>query len=89
MGKLKQENRKEIEHFKGIIREQKAIIRSLQRRLRDLEKREHGTKKEKYREQEESQDNICENCGKGELVVKDFRFVKYIVCLLCEFKEKY
>lgn len=76
MGKSKSKSRKEVEHLRG-------VIRSLKKQLRNRQAQE-GT-----REKKESDDfETCSRCGKGTLSFKDFVHVKFLVCDVCDFREK-
>lgn len=84
MGKSKRKTHSEVEHLKGVIRSQKSEIRQLKKLLRQ---------KDKYYDDvaenvEEENEDKCPNCGKGEIRIVDFSFVKYEACDICKYKVK-
>ena len=91
MGKLRQKNASGSEYFRGVIREQKSLIKSLRRQVRELEKRYQPGSYKDEDDEEDTQEiviNVCNDCGKGALMEKDFLYIKYLFCSLCNYKEK-
>lgn len=88
----KSKTHKELDHYQGIIKEQKSVIRKLQRELVYYKKREHiaedaisgALDTTEAKEKKE----ICSECGKAELtfvVVANRGFKR---CETCGFRSK-
>jgi len=90
MSKTRQRTHSEIEHLRGEIKKLKSQVRYWKRKAKNLEKKEHffDNLVEEVYEAPEERGEDCNNCGKGTLNILDLRFVKYLVCDLCEYKEK-
>lgn len=89
MGKVRNKNRSEVEFLRGELKKLKAENIRLRRDNKHHERRTHFY--------EEVIDNVadeikasacCQTCGKGTLIEMDFKFVKYLICDLCETKKK-
>jgi predicted RNase H-like nuclease (RuvC/YqgF family) len=88
MSKTKQKTHRKTEHLEGEIRSLKSQLRQARRRVRELEKKSHFYEEiiDDVVEDIESK-NICEHCGKGELLAHDFNYVVVVKCNLCDYKE--
>ena len=93
MSKTKQKTHNELEHLRGIVRQQKSIIRNLKKRLKELERREYYydnkdilDEEDKHIETEQIGD--CPQCGKGTLSESDLFFLVIKKCDHCDYEEK-
>lgn len=92
MAKTKNKTHNEAEHLNGIIKKQKSEIRNLKKRVKELERHQH-LYEDKILDEEEPElvlDKVekCGVCGKGHLQFQDFKYVKYMICNTCDFREK-
>ena len=77
---------KSDEDLLGTIRNQKAEIKRLKRKIKELEK--DVLLKEDNKEDEQDEEQICDNCGKGILTIIDIGIRRYSVCGLCKTRER-
>lgn len=85
----KNQEAKETEFYKGIIRNLKKEIKHLKQRIRQLEKFEHNYNNPKEKDDEPlEQLKKCPDCGKG--FIKEIEIVGRIfeVCSLCPHRKK-
>lgn len=85
----KNQESKDQEWYKGIIRNLKKEIKHLKQRIRQLEKFEHNYNHPKEKDDEPlEQLKKCEQCGKGFL--KEIEIVGRIfeTCSLCKYRSK-
>lgn len=84
MGKVRKNNRDEIEYLKGLIRNQKAEIVQLKREIKSLSETKQK-KTESFKVQlEELKLEKCTNCEEGTLEDKELPFGILKVCKLCK-----
>jgi hypothetical protein len=94
MGKTKNKNHSEREHFLGIIRELKKEVRSLRKKLKETEKREHQYEDivsdaiENGEIEFKTLDPICQHCFKGVVTETDLKFLIVKSCSLCNYEER-
>lgn len=89
MAKTKRRERSEIEYLRGQVRKLETENRQLKKRVRALDKRAHF-----YEDlvdvvaEEIAIDDQCEHCKTGKIRALDLKYVKYLVCDKCDYKEK-
>jgi len=95
MAKTREKTHSEVEHLRGIIREQKSIIRNLKKRVTQLTKREHyydnltdGSEVDDETDVISDDGGNCPSCGKTDLGILDLYYAVYKVCDLCQYREK-
>lgn len=97
MGKLKNKSHDELEHLRGIIREQRSEIRYLKReikrltpakyRLKELEEIYEDVLQNTSSPKEREDVQICEQCGKGLLNSRPLPFGYLVMCNLCSYRK--
>lgn len=94
MGKKKEKNPEEF--YKGIIRNLEKRIRELERELKFYRKQFNineasiETKKDEKNTQKniDKRPQICNLCGKGNLVIVDILGRKFLVCQMCKDRKR-
>lgn len=89
MAKTKQKTHSKTEHLEGQIKTLKSENRQLRKRLKELERKSHFYEDIIVEEVEDIKSvETCNKCGKGTASVLDLKYVKLLICDLCEHKEK-
>lgn len=89
MGKTRNKNRSEVEFLRGELKKLRAENIRLRRDNKHHERRTHFYENVINDVVEEIKPHTgCEACGKGTLIEMDFKYVKYLICDLCETKKK-
>lgn len=91
MSKTRNKSGSEVEHLRGEVRFYKSVVKSLKQRLRQYEKKDHFYDEIQYtppQEPEPIPEGTCPDCGKGELIETDLKFLIVASCELCGYKEK-
>lgn len=88
---------KDLEHYKGKIKELISENKSLRRQLKKVTRTEHNYiplehEPDDYIKDEDGMYEVkqiinCEACGKGSLMTVDFGLKKYLICNLCRFRK--
>ena len=96
MSKSRKKTHSEVEHLKGIIKEQKKIIRSLESKLKQLERREHHFE-DSAQDTEAATDSedtyrvlrtSCSDCGKGTFDEFEIMNKTFGTCNICGFRKR-
>jgi hypothetical protein len=89
MGKTRNKNRSEVEFLRGELKKLRAENIRLRRDNKHHERRTHFYEEVIDHVADEIKATICcEACGKGTLIEMDFKYVKYLICDLCETKKR-
>jgi len=89
MGKTRRKNHSEIEHLRGENKKLKSQIRRLERHIKELQRKSHFFEEVV----EETVDDVtiidtCQNCGKGILSQIEIAHLTFVICDICNFREK-
>lgn len=89
MSKSKNKSGSELEHLRGENKKLQSENRRLRKEINRLSRRSHFYENIVDEVIEDSKiTETCSQCGKGTLILHDFKFVKLLTCDLCEYKEK-
>ena len=95
MAKTREKTHSEVEHLRGVIREQKSIIRNLKKRVTQLTKREHyydnltdGSEVDDETDVISDDGGNCPSCGKTDLEIVDLYHLTLKKCPFCGYDEK-
>lgn len=88
MSKSRNKNRSELEYVRGKNKQLKSENRQLRRRVNDLEKRSHFYEEVIDDVVEDIDLDECQECGKGYLQVLDLKYIKFVHCDTCGYKER-
>lgn len=86
MGKTK--HAKEEEFYKQIIRNQKKELKRKDQKIRQLEKELGYNFSKSEKEKKKQEDNLCNECGKGEVSLVDIGIRLYAICKICKHRER-
>jgi len=90
--RIRQKNKSEIEFLKGEVKRLTAVNKRLRRENKDLRKRDHLNEALINGALEATDGDIdidiCDKCGKGNTTVLDLKHVKYLICDLCNRRER-
>lgn len=82
----------ELEHLRGEIKALKSENRNLKKRLRHKEKYDQPDFEKELKEETEEQykksEDVCKHCGKGIPNLLDLGRAMYMICPVCEHREK-
>jgi predicted RNase H-like nuclease (RuvC/YqgF family) len=90
MGKQKQKNHRPDEFLKEQVRHLRKEIKRKDQKIRQLEK-ELGysfSKTEKEAKKQQQDENLCKECGKGEISLMDIGVRLYAICKLCHKRDR-
>lgn len=86
MGKVKNQNRSELEFLRGENRKLRSELRRLQKLNKNLDRKSHFYENivEDSAEDIEIAHETCGECGKGNLIITELPHIDILVCSTCE-----
>lgn len=90
MSKTRNKSHSELEYLRGRVKKLESELRRCKKQLKHFERRTHhyeGLVDDISDEISEKRE-VCQECGKGTMVVYDFKFVKVTKCDTCDFQLK-
>jgi predicted RNase H-like nuclease (RuvC/YqgF family) len=91
MSKSRNKNGSELEYFRGRVKNLERENRRLKRQLKHFERKNYHFENviEEASDDVRERPNKCNECGKGTLIVYDFKHLVVTTCDICDYQTKY